>query len=158
MGLSEDKYKVLKNSDPSPLRGFAGFQCAFKGAWFDSYARGGIPNYAYSGRRSFLSAIFRLHGVIFCCADYRSWNPTDAVIYCDPPYRNAVGYVATGNFNSEVFWEQVRRWSEKNTVYISETEAPSDFIAVMDETIRGGLRDSKNRNVTRREKMFVLAS
>lgn len=158
MGLSEEKYKTLKNSGPSPLRGFAGFQCSFAGAWFQSYARGGNRNYAYGGRRGILSAVFRLYGVVFCCADYRSWNPKNAVIYCDPPYRNAAGYTATGNFNSDMFWEQVRRWSEKNTVYVSETEAPGDFKMVMDETIRGGLRDSAKRNVTRREKLFVLES
>lgn len=102
-----------------------------------------------------MSAVFRLHGVTFCCADYRSWDPMDAVIYCDPPYRGLAGYRGVGSFDSDIFWEQVREWSSRNIVYVSEVEAPEDFRAVMDVSVRGGLRDSEGNNITRRERLFV---
>ena len=157
MGLSEQKYEELRDSEPSALRGFAGIQCSFAGKWYSGYARDpkSNRNYTYNARKSLKSSMFSLHGVVFCCADYRSWKPADAMIYCDPPYRGLTGYIAGGKFDSDFFWDQVREWSKTNTVYVSEMEAPADFKTVMDVQITGGLKSSNNRNVTRRERLFA---
>ena len=50
--LSEDCWRELKYSEPSPLRGFAGFGCSFAGRWFEGYARNSKgTNYAAQAAR-----------------------------------------------------------------------------------------------------------
>ena len=57
------------------------------------------------------------------------------VIYCDPPYKNTEGY-STGDFDHDLFWETMRKWSKHNCVFISEESAPSDFIVVWKKSKR----------------------
>lgn len=62
-------------------------------------------------------------------ADYRTLKPVGKLIFCDPPYRNSCGY-GQDRFDSDEFWNVMRVWSRDNVVYISEYEAPSDFVCV----------------------------
>ena len=54
------------------------------------------------------------------------FEPVNMLIYCDPPYKSTQRY-STGQFDSELFWNTMRKWSEQNVVFISEQIAPSDF-------------------------------
>ena len=51
----------------------------------------------------------------------------NAVIYCDPPYKNTAGYL--GSFNHEKFWTWVRVQTEP--VFVSEYTAPADIKVLM---------------------------
>ncbi len=71
--------------------------------------------------------------------DYRTNINTNTVIYCDPPYfsskKSNRRYYGNhvDNFDYEAFWEIIRLWSQpklRNAVFVSEYEAPSDFIVV----------------------------
>lgn len=157
MGMSEAMYAELRGDEPSPLRGFAAFECSFAGKWFGGYARGQGANFAARGRRRLLSDRFKIAGVVFCVADYRAWNPVGAVIYCDPPYEGTTGFAAIGKFDSAAFWDQVRHWSRRNVVYVSEYRAPDDFRIVLEQPTRTGLKDKTGRTIRRLERVFVWA-
>ena len=48
------------------------------------------------------------------------------VVYCDPPYKNTSGYGT--EFNGDAFWEWAR--TRSFPVYVSEYQAPEDFISI----------------------------
>ena len=61
-------------------------------------------------------------------ADYRDIPiPKGAVVYCDPPYRNANGYI-TGAFDHEAFYTWVR--NADFPIYVSEYSMPDDFVRI----------------------------
>ena len=77
------------------------------------------------------------------------------MIYCDPPYENTSKY-ATKQFNHANFWEWCRRMEEKNSVFVSEYNAPKDFVSVWDGTLKTNFasqRDKSTHNAV--EKLFV---
>jgi len=54
-------------------------------------------------------------------------------IYCDPPYKKCNFIAIRKNllsFDTDMFWETMRKWSLDNIVIVSETEAPDDFIPI----------------------------
>jgi len=68
----------------------------------------------------------KLH--IYDATSYKSFEPENKLIYCDPPYEgNIVSNEFFENFNHNEFWNIMRKWSEKNLVFISERIAPADF-------------------------------
>lgn len=48
------------------------------------------------------------------------------VVYCDPPYKGTGGYGI--EFNVDAFWEWVR--TRNYPVYVSEYQAPEDFVSI----------------------------
>ena len=83
---------------------------------------------------------------------YRDFNPKGMLIYCDPPYKSTQGY-STGMFDSELFWDTIRKWSKNNCVFVSEENAPSDFEIVWKKQKRRTL-DKANR-FYRYEKLYA---
>jgi len=75
-----------------------------------------------------------------CYTDYLS--VTDKLIYLDPPYVNTIGFSGTGKFDTELFWENTRKLSVNNWVFISEYEFPDDFISVGSVIKRNNLASS----------------
>ena len=127
---SEEEYADLKirwqEGEDSALIGFVGFGCSFSGKWFGGYARGNSRDYCSEAKRSLLKRHRLLTKVQFEHTNYKNLEPEGCVIYCDPPYGGSTGY-EFGEWDSRLFWGIMRKWSEKNTVLISEYEAPSDF-------------------------------
>jgi DNA adenine methylase len=140
--VPETKYYQLRHSRPSDLRAFAGFACSYGAKFFAGYARSKKypQGYAEEGRRGCLRKIALLQNVPFHQGDYRDLNPTDALIYCDPPYLGTQGFHGVAPFDHEIFWDTMRHWSKSNAVVISEAQAPDDFVAVMTLRARRGIR------------------
>ena len=67
--------------------------------------------------------------VSFHHRDYRSWTPHNMLIYCDPPYKGTTMY-SMGGFDSDEFWETMKKWSKNNYVFVSEESAPPGFKVV----------------------------
>lgn len=161
--VSEELYRQAKpanDNDMSPeLRAFIGFGCSFGGKWFGGYARDHKRgrNYAQSASNGLLSKAANMPGAKVACLDYRQLEPTGALIYCDPPYANTTAYKGAPAFDSDEFWQVVRKWSEKNTVFVSEAQAPLDFHAIWERAtfVPLGPRDDKKY---RAEKLFTLLS
>jgi len=149
--VTEEKYKELKYSEPSSLRGFVGFFLSFAGKWFGGYAQ----KYQ-KGNRDFLkeaidsSKKLQLKGdIIFENKSYDEFTPFGMCIVCDPPYKNTTGY---GEFDHDKFWSIMREWSVNNDVFICEYNAPPDFECVFELQKRMTL--GKDKSQIRTEKLF----
>lgn len=126
---------------------------------FCSNMTGGFPagydkyGLRYNGRiKNCKKDLPLLQDVQFIAQDYRNLlEPQGAVIYCDPPYANTHKYNYK-SFDTDEFWEYMRRWSKTNYVFISEQEAPEDFTPIwtldIQHNIRGNVR-------TATENLFV---
>jgi DNA adenine methylase len=131
--ISRELYEKLRTEPSSALRGFAGFSMGFGGKFFGTYAwnrRGN--NYAAQARRAILRQAKRFPAseVRFLCCDYREHRPEGSLVYCDPPYAGTTDYGF--DFDSGEFWETVRSWAKRNTVLVSEYNAP-DFCQLLQE-------------------------
>lgn len=145
--VSEELYLSLRHAEPSALRGFAGTACAFGCVWFGGYARDpkNPKNFARTGSRQLVRRINSMrHNSEF---HYRGYiEAMDAVkadvIYLDPPYANTSEYKGAGErFDSDAFWEEVRRRSDgRRRILVSEYAAPADFSIVLKAQSRMGLR------------------
>lgn len=156
--VSEDEYTVAKvNQDESnPLTSFIGFGCSFAGKWYAGNARSeGKPSYAPTTKRSLAKKMLNLQNVRFSHKYYQDIDIKGCLIYCDPPYAGTTTYGGVGDFDSELFWNTMRKWSKFNTVVISEYVAPDDFICVQAMPSRMGLRNKNSEHEVRTEKLFM---
>ena len=72
------------------------------------------------------------------------------VVYCDPPYKNTGGYGI--EFNSDAFWEWAR--TRDYPVYVSEYQAPSDFVRIWSKEKRV-LLNGESLTAPKIENLFV---
>ena len=85
---------------------------------------------------------------------YDSFNPNNALIYCDPPYFNRAGY-STGDFNHKKFWDKIRQWSDNNICVISEETAPKDFDVIWQQDYTRGAGFKGGKAKITKEKLFM---
>lgn len=144
--ISEAEYKHIQYNFklyPSELVGFVGFCCSYSGKWWGGYARGknskGLErNYCLESYKNIMKQVPRLKGVGFRHEDYLELNiPNDSLIYVDPPYFQTTKYKDFINYNE--FWNWIRYISKHNDVYISEYNAPSDFICLWQKEVNNTL-------------------
>lgn len=141
-------------------KGFLGHQLSFGGVYFASYVG------RYNGNINCKSAALRVHELAFAmpninfeCKDYKQYACLENyIIYCDPPYKNTVQQYRSEFregivFEHDTFWQWVREMSCKNMVFVSEYQAPSDFVNIADEF---SLRTIKGKKTTSSEKLFVF--
>tara|TARA_Y100000389_G_C17413352_1_gene492234 strand:+ start:226 stop:1041 length:816 start_codon:yes stop_codon:yes gene_type:complete len=157
--FDEELWIKLKNTQsPNALKAVAGFGMSFGGQYFSGY----IQKYANGSNRDFykeflnslnkIKKLIQKSNIKFYNKSYDSYKPVNMLIYCDPPYKNTVGY-DTGNFDHNKFWEVMRIWSKKNYVFISEEKAPNDFKVVWKKIKRRTLNSSTRSNKI--EKIYV---
>jgi DNA adenine methylase len=134
----DDYYKIRKYKDfyPDHLVGFVGFGCSFGGMWFSSYAqdkRG--DNYCLQSHNSVIKQVKKLVDVKLFCGNYLDlYIPENSIIYCDPPYAGTTKY--KDDFDHDSFWVWCRRMSRRGyMVYVSEYNAPSDFVCVWQKQV-----------------------
>lgn len=133
--MTEDEYYNNKKTltDNNPLKAFTLIGCSFGAKWNAGYARGEADghaiNFCLRAKNSLLKIFPILIKVNLLCIDYRELSPSNAIIYCDPPYENTEGYqnYYKSKFYTKEFWEVMRKWSKDNIVLISEYIAPDDF-------------------------------
>lgn len=156
--LTEEEYNYIKDhrDEDRVLTGFAGFGCSFGGAFFHGYAKDKQgKNYAAQSKGSLMRSMARLGTAEFTCLDYREVDiPDGSVVYADPPYADTAGY-STGKFDSEAFWEYMRKVAERNIVFVSELKAPSDFECIWERKITRTLDRNKDNSFTATEKLFI---
>ncbi len=156
--LNEERYKYIKENkdEDKVLTGFVGFGCSFAGKWFGGYARNKQNNnYCKASKNSLLRKMETMKDVKFGFADYKTLNPKGCLIYCDPPYANTTKYTGVPSFDSGEFWNMMRKWSRDNDVFISEYEAPEDFVSVLDIPTKTSIRDKDCNVCSRVEKLFT---
>lgn len=131
--ISEEEYDKLhkqwKDGERNLWIDFAGFACSWSGKWFGGYARGANRNFCREAKQSLLQKHKRLKHVIFEHRNYKNIVPQNEIIYCDPPYKNTLGFHGE-IFDHLTFWKTMRKWSQNNKVIISEYQAPDDFKSI----------------------------
>ena len=110
--ISHETHANLKTKDPSDLRGFVGFGCSYFGRFFSGFTDTSRESY---NQILSVSGIFTSRNVIFMERE---------------SVRSNTLVKGFSGFDHEVFWDTMRIWSKDNLVFISETEAPSDFTEI----------------------------
>ncbi len=153
--VSEEYYRELEiKKQLNGLTGVVGFTCSFGSKWFGGYARNSDGrNYIKVAKNNALAQSPNLKDCLFINSSYQLLDiPKNSIIYCDPPYEGATKY--KDGFNHSEFWEWVRTKSlEGHSVFVSEYNAPEDFICVWENTLINNL--SKDREAAT-EKLFIF--
>jgi DNA adenine methylase len=138
--ITRERYAQLKDmkGDTSLERAVSAFQYSFNGREFGGYVdtytrRNGTVDDIPGSRANYYATLanspsFARATLSHC--DYRAHTPTNALVYCDPPYQGTTRYKGTPPFDHAAFWETMRAWSMDNVVLVSEYAAPPDFVCV----------------------------
>jgi DNA adenine methylase len=157
--LRDNCVKCSKTS--MAMIGFVGFCCSYGGKFWGGYARGndskGRPrNFADEQSRNLEKRIPLIQHVTFSCASYEKvWLPPQSLIYIDPPYKDTTLYIS-GPFYNDGLWEWCRKKrGEGHTIFVSEYEAPDDFIKVWEKPLVSSLTKDTGSKVGM-EGLFIL--
>lgn len=140
------------------LSGFIGFGCSFGGRFFQGYARCHVEerNYAKGTKKSLLKDIEQIKKIEFVNLDYRDVKlPDGCIVYCDPPYASTKDYAYQGKFDSNEFWEYMRKISKNHLVFISEENAPEDFISIWEQPLKRTLCVDKSKYADKLEHLYI---
>jgi DNA adenine methylase len=159
--VSVEQYKHIRDNKgdyPKELVGYVGFPCSYGARFFEGYCRG---NKKDGEPRDYIMEAWRnvtkqeLTGIKFIHSSYLQLDiPADSVIYCDPPYAGTKQY--RDKFNHDQFWQWCRdKVAEGHQVFVSEYNAPYDFICVWEKTVNSSLTaNTGSKKAT--EKLFTL--
>ncbi len=159
--INQDLYDdVRKNKDKYSAQfvGYVGFLFSFGAKFFGGFVGDGCKRDRVG--ESFRNAIKTgkaIKGVNFVTCNYSEQSyPSDSIIYCDPPYANTTKY--KDDFNHDEFWQWCRgKTAEGHQVFISEYNAPDDFICVWQHELGVSVaKDGKHKKAI--EKLFVHES
>ena len=155
--VSEEVYQEIKSNQeayPDYLVAYVGFN-SYGGKWFGGYPRDsmGKRDYWKEYEKNIKKQLPFVMDVSFVFSDYNDlYVPKGSIVYCDPPYRDTLGYSLDG-FNHDCFWDWARYQSSRSKVYISEKVAPEDFECVWEQEILSSVAHHKDRKPLT-EKLF----
>jgi DNA adenine methylase len=157
INISRKKYQELKDSsEHSPLRAISGIIYSYGGGWYNGYCPGTANrSYVDEGLRSLNDMIPLIRACKFFNKTYAEFDPKGIVIYCDPPYQNS-SQKYSSDFDSNTFWNTMRKWSKNNIVFISELKAPNDFKCIWSNKYISKINDGGSSE--RIEKLFIHKS
>lgn len=156
--VSEEEYNQIRqlNDSHDPMTIFCGIGCSFAGKLWGGYARSSDRTcYAKTSKNSLLKQLPLIKNVDFQYGLFNEHHPENMLVYCDPPYRGTTQYGAFKSFDHDLFWQTMREWSKRNTVIISEYNAPDDFECVAEFNSRMGMTTAGNRPI-RIERLFRI--
>lgn len=157
--VTEQEYKDMKGLPAASITSWVRFECSFGNKFEGGYARNKMGyNYAGIGFRSALKQQPLLQGVQLIHGCYQDLHVTNALIYCDPPYANTAGY-KTGKFNHEAFFDWCRAQAAKgNVVFVSEYNAPDDFVCLWQGEIKTNFASSRTEATHNAvERLFMVS-
>jgi DNA adenine methylase len=154
--VSRELWYELKESSPSALRGFVGFNYSFGGRFFSSYSPNkGAHDFSRAAKNFFNKTRPLFQRAIIQNNPYTHCVPkSSSVVYCDPPYKNVHGYGET--FDHGHFWKIMQAWSIFGVhVFVSEYQAPAGWFPIWELSKYCGMSADVNKRVRRTEKLFV---
>ncbi len=163
--ISKEKYNAIrryKDDFPEWLVGYAGICCSYSGKWFGGFAgevetKCGVRNYQKEAIANIEKQSKNLEGVIFksgCIQDLEI--PNSSIIYCDIPYEGTTKY--KDEFDHVDFWRWARvQVSNGHKVFVSEYNAPDDFICVWEQEVKSSLSANGKSGSSKKsvERLFV---
>jgi len=162
--ISEDFFNKVKGDNSivdSATLGYIGTQLTYGAMWFSSYRRDntGLRDYSSEAFRNVEKQANNIKGVKFKNVSYLDLPiPDGSIIYCDPPYKGTAKYKAVDEFDHEVFFDWCRMKVKKGyEVFVSEYNAPKDFVSVWKKEITSSLgKDTGSKKGV--ERLFVHES
>lgn len=172
--VSENEWKdVREQMDTKYEKHYIGFVrlcCSFGADWNGGYARNvkkdslnaevlnsTTKSYCKQSKNNILKQLPNLDGVKLLHGSYEEHSYFEnCLIYCDPPYEGTTSY-KTGVFDHLKFWDWCRKMSANNIVYISEYNAPEDFLCVWEGELKTNFA-SQRKEATHKatEKLFTI--
>lgn len=154
-----------QNTDEYPMHhiGWVGFTAGFNGQFFGGYSghsvtkkTGKVEDYIGQAIRNILAQVPLIEGVQFTNHSYADMSiPPNSIIYCDPPYAGVSKYAYS--IDHENFWAWCReRVAEGHDVFVSEYNAPDDFICVWERKLNVGVNPGSDKQAI--EKLFIHKS
>ena len=154
----EDWDRCKNNQEPRDW--YVGL-CSIFCSYFTRGFNGGYCNHLHPGNRNYYEGRVKtakkdiplLKNINFINNDFSIIQTyKNCVIYCDPPYKNTTKYDYSKNFNYDLFWEVIRKTSNNNYVFISEQQAPEDFISIWTNNTRA-IRPTNE--ITIKDNLFI---
>lgn len=158
---SEIEYKNIRDNPTysKELKGFIGIAQSYGGKFWGGYARGKMANgldrdYTTNAYNQCIKRIKNMLDVNFRYSTYskmliKSMKLNETILmYLDPPYETTTEYTYLPKFNTELFWENVRRVSKKHYVVTSGYNSPQDFTVIREWQPTTGM------NIGNNEKLF----
>ena len=151
--------KYFKYEYTDYLVGYIGLLQTFGATWFGGFV-GNVKdkvrkkvNRVKEGYDNAIKTAKEIQGINFQCCEYdKLIIPENSIIYCDPPYEGSTGYKI--KFDHTKFWQWCRdKEMEGHEVYVSEYNAPEDFVCLWEKQISCTL-SKKGNNTKPTEKLF----
>lgn len=144
--LTESDYNKLRGLEPCRISSWIRIACSFGGIFESKLAadKTGLRNYAQEAKRNALKQSPKIQNVQFICDSYENLNPVNCLIYCDPPYQGTTGY-KTGSFDHDKFFDWCREQAKRNIVFVSEYNAPDDFVEVWRGEIKTNFASTRKK-------------
>lgn len=146
-------------------KGIVGFLASCKGRFFDGGYSGtrtgknGVTrNYYDESKRNLIKQSPNLADITFIHINTYSdiKVPKGSLVYCDPPYRDTKQYGTSKGFSHDDFWQWVRDISKDNIVFVSELQAPDDFVSIWQQELKISMNNNTSKvNV---ESLFIHRS
>lgn len=163
--ITEEEYNAVKrnfNDYTDWYVGLVGFCATFSAKFFGGYARAykndGITIRDMPGEaiRNIEKQRYNLVGIDFTTKPFEDYSAVkDAVIYCDPPYRDTTKY-KTDAIDYDAFYEWCTELALNNTVLISEYNMPADrFDCIWKKEHSVNLHSKRNAKSTRVERLYI---
>ena len=150
--VSEEEYRSFYGKPAEHLTSLVRFGASFGARFEEGYARGksteGAPrNYWAETKRNALKQSPKIQNVQFICDSYENLDFENCLIYCDPPYQNTKWYKknCVPIMDYDKFFEWCREQAKKNIVFVSEYNAPDDFIEVWRGEVKTNFASSRKK-------------
>lgn len=135
--ISREQYTNIKSAGIYDAEyAFAAYGCSFRGSRWTYFYKDCMDRAIRRIRKKNFSEVMK--DVQFLDhSSYVSHDPSCMLIYCDPPYKESSFDKRRSNltdFDTSVFWDRMRSWSEDNVVVVSERTAPKDFVSIFSLT------------------------
>jgi len=138
--FTEADYKAMRGSGDA-LEGYAAFALSYGGKEWGGWRRDrtGTRDYVAEAYRNAVKQSKGLQNkTLHCCAFSEIYIPSNAVVYCDPPYKGTTGY--KHNFNHKLFWQWCERIANRGVpIYVSEYNAPEGWQCVWQKEVNNTL-------------------
>ncbi len=146
----EEYLSAQKGGNKCPIEtGYISINCSYSGKYWGRYAgqsntAQGVRDYTNEAYKNVVKQAPSLKGVNFQCSDYLDlYIEPNSVIYCDIPYKGTYSEVegyGKLKFDHDIFFDWCREKAKQgHTVFISEYNAPDDFICVWQQEVKSSL-------------------
>ena len=158
--FTKDDYEKIRQGAEHEFKAIAGFCYSFGSKWLDTWATNHRKRDYVKG--TYNSANIQkplLQGVdLICCAYNELEIPENSLIYCDPPYQNTTKYKRVESFNHSEFWQWAEEQAKNHIVFVSELNAPENWVEVWSKNIIYTMPRLSKKNPTKTEKLFIHES